>query len=296
MSSTKDYLTLHFLVFLWGFTAILGALVTIPSVEMVFWRTTLAAFGMGALMLYRRESFAVSTADVIKLLLTGGIVAIHWMTFFYSARISNPSTSLVGFATCSLWAAFLEPIVKGNKIQFVEVLLGVVVVGGLYVIFAFDFQYPLGLFFGILSGLTCAIFGVINSLMVKRINSTSITFYEMIGGSITVALFFPYYANNIAPDGQLHIIPPALDWLWIAILAFVCSVYGYAVGIELMKRLSVFIIQLSLNLEPVYGIILALVIFGDSEVMGPSFYVGTAIILAAVASYPILKKRFVSAS
>jgi drug/metabolite transporter (DMT)-like permease len=292
MSSTKDYLTLHFLVLLWGFTAILGALVTIPSVEMVFYRTSLAAFGMGVVILYRKESFAVSMTDIIKLMLTGGIVAFHWITFFYSARISNPSTSLVGFATCSLWAAFLEPIVKGKRIQFIEVLLGVVVVGGLYVIFAFDFQYPLGLFFGILSGLTCAIFGVINSLLVKRINSTTITFYEMIGGATFVAMFFPYYAANIAPDGQLHLNPPALDWLWIAILAFVCSVYGYAVGIELMKRLSVFVIQLTLNLEPVYGIILALVIFGDSEVMGPSFYAGTAIILGAVASYPVLKKRF----
>jgi drug/metabolite transporter (DMT)-like permease len=294
MSSTKDYITLHFLVFLWGFTAILGKLITIPAVEMVFYRTTLAALGMGALMLYRKESFAVSTTDVIKLMFTGCIVAFHWITFFYSGRISNPSTSLVGFATCSLWAAFLEPIVKGNRIQFVEVLLGVVVVGGLYVIFAFDFQYPLGLFFGIVSGLTCAIFGVINSLMVKRISSTAITFYEMIGGGIAVALFFPYYANNIAPDGQLHLNPPTLDWLWLAVLAFVCSVYGYAVGIELMKRLSVFVIQLTLNLEPVYGIILALMIFGDSEVMGPTFYVGTAIILGAVVSYPVLKKRFVT--
>jgi drug/metabolite transporter (DMT)-like permease len=291
MSSTKDYVTLHFLVFLWGFTAILGNLVTIPAVEMVFYRTLLAALGMGALMLYWKETFVVSNTDLVKLLLTGGIVAIHWITFFYAGRISNPSTSLVGFATCSLWAAFLEPIVKGRRIQLIEVLLGMVVVGGLYVIFAFDFKYPLGLFFGILSGLTCAIFGVINSLLVKRINSTAITFYEMVGGTITVTLFFPYYASNIAADGQLHLNPPPLDWLWIAILAFVCSVYGYAVGIELMKRLSVFVIQLSLNLEPVYGIILALLIFGDSEVMGPSFYVGTAIILAAVLSYPLLKAK-----
>jgi drug/metabolite transporter (DMT)-like permease len=293
MSSTKDYVTLHFLVFLWGFTAILGQLVTIPAVEMVFYRTLLAALGMGALMLYRKESFAVSNSDLIKIMLTGGIVAIHWITFFYSARISNTSTSLVGFATCSLWAAFLEPLVKGYRIQFIEVLLGAVVLGGLYLIFAFDFQYPLGLFFGIMSGLTCAIFGVINSLLVKRINSTTITFYEMIGGTVTVSLFFLYYISNIAPDGQLHLNPPPLDWLWISILAFVCSVYGYAVGIELMKRLSVFVIQLSLNLEPVYGIILALLIFGDSEVMGTSFYVGTAIILGAVLSYPLLKKRFV---
>jgi drug/metabolite transporter (DMT)-like permease len=289
MASTKDYVNLHILVFLWGFTAILGKLVTIPAVEMVFYRTLLAAMGMAALMMYRKTTFAVSTSDLIKLLLTGSIVGIHWLTFFISGRISNPSTSLVGFATCSLWAALLEPLVKRQRIQFIEVLLGVVVVGGLYVIFSFDFQYPMGLFLGILSGVTVAIFAVINSIMVTRISSATITFYEMVGACITIALFFPYYQSNLVPDGQLHLNPPLLDWVWIAILAFVCSVYAYAVAIELMKRLSVFFIQLSLNLEPVYGIILALLIFGEDEVMGVSFYVGTAIILAAVLMYPLLK-------
>ena len=294
MSSTKDYLNLHFVVFLWGFTAILGKLVTIPPVEMVFYRTLLAAFGMGALMLARRESFGVSGTDVIKLLLTGSVVAMHWLTFFVSINISNPSTALVGFATCSLWAALLEPIVKRQKIQIVEVLLGVVVMAGLYIIFSFDFQYPLGLFFGILSGVTVAIFGVINSLFVKRMRSSVITFYEMSGACLSIALFFPYYQTNLTPDGQLHLNPPAIDWLWIAILAFVCSVYAYAVSIELMKRLSVFFIQLSLNLEPVYGIILALLIFGKSEVMAWTFYLGTAIIIAAVLTYPLLKSKRVA--
>ncbi len=289
MASTKDYVNLHILVFLWGFTAILGKLVTIPAVEMVFYRTLLAAVGMAALMLARRTSFSVSTSDLIKLLLTGSIVGIHWLTFFVSGRISNPSTSLVGFATCSLWASLLEPLVKKQKIQFIEVLLGVIVIAGLYVIFSFDFQYPMGLFLGILSGVTVAIFAVINSQFVKRISSATITFYEMVGACLTIALFFPYYQANLTTDGQLHLNPSLLDWLWIAILAFVCSVYAYAVAIELMKRLSVFFIQLSLNLEPVYGIILALLIFGEDEVMGASFYIGTAMILGAVLLYPVIK-------
>ncbi len=296
MSTTKDYINLHFLVFLWGFTAILGKLVTIPAVEMVFYRTALAAVGMGALMLVRRTSFHVSGNDLIKLLLTGSIVAVHWLTFFVSGRISNPSTSLVGFATCSLWAAFLEPLVKRQRIQGLEVALGVVVVIGLYIIFSFDFQYPLGLFFGILSGITVAIFAVINSVLVRRISSATITFYEMLGAAITIVLFFPWYRDHLTPDGKLHLAPPPIDWLWIGILAFVCSVYAYAVAIELMKRLSVFFIQLSLNLEPVYGILLALLVFGDREVMGPSFYVGTAVILGAVLSYPILKSKLTGRS
>jgi drug/metabolite transporter (DMT)-like permease len=286
-ASTKDYVNLHFLVFLWGFTAILGKLISIPAVEMVFYRTLLSALGMGALMLFRKETFGVSKTDLLKLLLTGIVVGAHWLTFFAAVKISNPSTALVGFATCSLWAALLEPAVKGQKVQFIEVLLGVVVVIGLYIIFSFNFEYPLGLFLGILSGITVAIFGVINSLMVRRINSTAITFYEMTGACLSLVVFMMFM------PGEAQLSPSALDWVWLSILALVCTVYAYAIAIELMKRLSVFFIQLSLNLEPVYGIILALLIFGESEVMGWSFYVGTVIILAAVMLYPLLKSRSV---
>jgi drug/metabolite transporter (DMT)-like permease len=294
MASTKDYLNLHFLVFLWGFTAILGKLVTIPAVEMVFYRTLLAALGMGIVILVMRGSFKVSSRDFLYLMLTGFVVAIHWLTFFASGRISNPSTSLVGFATCSLWAAFIEPLAKKTKIQFIEVGLGLVVIVGLYIIFSFDFQYPMGLFLGILSGLTCAVFAVINSKLVTRVSSLTITFYEMTGACIAVLLFFPFYADQWAIGGQLNLTPTIGDWICIAILSFVCSVYAYAVSINLTKKLSVFFIQLTLNLEPVYGIILALLIFKEKEVMSWNFYLGTVVILGAVVAYPFVKKKFKS--
>ncbi len=252
---------------------------------MVFYRTLLAAIGMAALMLFRREKFGVPSSDLVKLFLTGIVVGAHWLTFFLAVKISNPSTALVGFTACSLWAALLEPIVKKQKIQIIEVFLGTVVVVGLYIIFSFDFQYPLGLFPGILSGITVAIFGVINSLMVRRISSTTITFYEMVGACISIGVCMLFM------NGELQLKPTTVDWLWLAILAWVCTVYAYAIAIELMKRLSVFVIQLSLNLEPVYGIILALLIFGESEVMGWSFYAGTIIILGAVVLYPVLKSK-----
>ena len=292
MATTTDYFKLHFLVFLWGFTAILGKLVSIPAVEMVFYRTLLAAIGMGVVIVVLRGSFKVSNADLLKLFLTGAIVAAHWLTFFISGRISNPSTSLVGFATCSLWAAFIEPIAKKNKIQGVEVGLGLVVIIGLYLIFSFDFQYPMGLFLGILSGLTCAMFAVINSQLVTRVNSLTITFYEMIGACATVVVFFPIYTSYFAVDGQLNLSPSWGDWAWIAVLSLVCTVYAYAVAINLTKKLSVFFIQLTLNLEPVYGIILALIVFGHQEVMSWNFYLGTVVILGAVIAYPFVKDRF----
>jgi len=291
MASIQDYVKLHVLVFLWGFTAILGKLISIPAVEMVFYRTVLAAAGMAALMLATQRKFGLGSGDIFRLLLTGSIVAVHWLTFFASGRISNPSTSLVGFATCSLWAALLEPLVNRRPIKGLEVGLGILVIGGLAVIFSFSFQYPMGLMLGIVSGFTIAIFAVINSQMVKRHDAYAITFYEMCGATITIALFFPIYLKTWSVSGELMMAPSLLDWLWLCLLAFVCTVYAYAASIKLMKRLSVFTIQLTLNLEPLYGILLALLVFRESEVMSTGFYAGTLIILGAVFAYPALKRR-----
>jgi drug/metabolite transporter (DMT)-like permease len=291
MDNLKDYVKLHVLVFLWGFTAILGKLITIPAMEMVFYRTVLAAMGMAFILLVTKKKFRVSGSDALMLLATGSIVAVHWLTFFASGRVSNPSTSLVGFATCSLWTALIEPIVKRQRIQKLEVGLGIVVIAGLYVIFTTNFQYPLGLLLGIASGFTIAIFAVINSQLVKRMDSYTITFYEMVGAGLTLALFFPLYLQAWSSTGKLDLVPTALDWLWLAILAFVCTVYAYAAAINLMRRLSVFTIQLTLNLEPVYGIVLALLVFREKEVMDAGFYIGTMIILGAVLLYPALRRR-----
>lgn len=291
IATTKDYIKLHFLVFLWGFTAVLGKLVSIPSVEMVFYRTLLAAVGMAFLILFTHGSFFISKSDFIKISLTGFIVAIHWLTFFAAGRVANPSTSLVGFATCSFWAALIEPIAKRKKIQLLEIGLGLVVIAGLYIIFARDFQYPFGLFLGIISGLTAAIFSVINSKLVIRVNANTITFYEMVSACVIILLFLPIYKGIWADNGQLFLLPLWSDWIYIAIMAWACSVYAYSAAITLTKKLSVFFIQLALNLEPVYGITLALMVFGNQEMMSLNFYIGTIIIISAVIIYPFLKKR-----
>ncbi len=290
MATTTDYLKLHFIVFLWGFTAVLGKLVLLPSVEMVFYRTLLAAVGMGVWMLAFRGTFKVTGPDLIKLLLTGLIIAVHWLAFFGAGRIANPSTSLVGFATCSLWAALIEPVAKGRKIQLLEIGLGLVVLLGLIVIFSFDFQYKLGLLLGVISGLTAALFGVINSRIVARLHAYTITFYEMVGACLGVIMFFPFYTRRLS-TGVLDLTPGFLDWVYIALMAWACSVYAFSVSINLSKRLSVFFIQLTLNLEPVYGMILALLVFGQQEVMALHFYMGTLIILSAVVVYPFLTNK-----
>ncbi|HEY5692366.1 MAG TPA: DMT family transporter, partial [Cyclobacteriaceae bacterium] len=161
------------------------------------------------------------------------------------------------------------------------------------IIFSFEFKYPLGLTLGIASGFTMAIFSVFNSRFITRIHHYTITFYEMIGAFICTVLFLPFYQALWANNHQLHLAPIGMDWIYIGILSFICTTYAYSAGIELLKRLSVFFVQLTLNLEPLYGIIMALIIFGDSEKMEFEFYVGTAIIIGSVISYPFFKEKFI---
>lgn len=291
MATTTDYLKLHFIVFLWGFSAILGKLVTISAVELVWYRSIFAALGMGAVIYFSRGTFKVSKPDLWRLLAIGAIVSLHWIAFFGAARVANVSVSLVGFATNSLWAALLEPWFNKSRIKKYELLLGLIVLTGLYIIFSFDFQYKLGLALGVFAGFTSALFSVLNAAMVKRNSARTITFYEMIGVVIVTAAFLPL-AGLGGVDIRFPALPPAMDLLYISILAAVCSVYAYTVAVDLMKRISVFVIQLSLNLEPVYGIIMAVIIFGQEEKMNMNFYIGTLVILGAVIAYPLVKKRF----
>lgn len=292
MATRGDYLKLHFLVFLWGFSGILGKLVTIPAYEMVFYRTLLSAAGIAIVMLVVKEKFRVQSKQAVSLLLTGSIVGLHWLFFFEAARVSNVSVSLVGFATNSLWTAILDPFFQKRPIKKFEIILGLIVIFGLYIIFSFNFDYPLGLMLGVLAGLTSALFASINSRMVKTIPAYTISFYEMTGAFLSLGLFMPIYQATFASGNSLQLTPTGMDWVYMIILAGACSVYAYTAAVELMKKISVFVIQLSLNLEPIYGIIMAVLIFGSEEKMGVNFYFGTLVILSAVLVYPFLKKKF----
>lgn len=289
MSQTKDYIKLHFIVLIWGFTAILGLLISIPSVEIVFYRTLLSFIALGILLHFRKRNFSLGHHEILKILSTGVLIAAHWILFFAAARVSTASVCLAGMATCSLWTSFIEPAFNKRRINMVEVLLGLVVIVGLYVIFRFEFDHALGLTMAIISAFLSAMFTVINGQFIKKHNPFMITFYEMIGACLGTALFFPIYMTYFS-DGALNLSPTLLDWFYLAILAGVCTVYAYSISVELMKRISAFVINLTVNLEPVYGIILAVLIFGEKEQMAGGFYVGTLIILSAVLSYPLINR------
>ncbi len=288
MPRTRDYLELHFIVLLWGFTAVLGKLITIPPVELVFYRVLLSSVLLAIWLGWKKETFQVPFATLWQLLGNGVLIAGHWVTFFASARVSNVSISLAGFATIALWTSLLEPLILKRKFRWYEFFLGLVIIAGLYIIFRFQIDHAWGLCLGIISAFLGALFTVLNGKFTRKHHHFTITFYEMIGATLGIALIFPWYAFQ-NPEG-LQLNPTSQDWIYILILALVCTVYAYSISVELMKRLSAFAINLTVNLEPVYGIILALIILGDSERMTADFYIGTLVILGAVLAYPFFDR------
>lgn len=288
----KDYLHLHFLVLIWGFTAILGLLITIPPVEVVFYRTLFASLGLWILIYFHKLNLHIGRVEIIKLLLTGSLIAGHWILFFTSARIATASVCLAGMATTSFWTSFLEPLVLKKSIKWYEVFLGLIVIVGLYIIFRVEFDHALGLLLALISAFLAALFTVINVNFAKVQHHYTVTFYEMTGACLSIALFFPLYKFLLAENHQLNLSLSYSDLFFILILAIACTVYAYSASIELMKKISAFSVNLTVNLEPVYGIILAVLIFGDSEKMNIGFYIGASIILFSVLAHPVLNRYY----
>jgi drug/metabolite transporter (DMT)-like permease len=287
-ASYKDYLMLHFIVLIWGFTAILGLLISIPSLEIVFFRTLIATVMLGLLFWWKKTPFRLRGPELWKVLGTGFIISLHWILFFWAARVSTASVCLAGMATTSLWTAFIEPLANKKRINVFEIFLGLLVISGLYVIFRFEIAYWLGLIMAVGSAFLGAVFTVINGKLTQRHHPNVLTFYEMLGAFLFAAMLLPVYSFVFASNG-LQLTPSPMDWLWLLLLGGVCTVYAFSVSVELMRRITAFAVNLTVNLEPVYGIILAVLIFGEKEKMTTEFYLGTLIILISVLIYPVYK-------
>ena len=290
MSATaRDYIQLHFIIILWGFTAILGLLIHVPPLELVFYRTFLASLGLLIIILFRKLPLVVPSKYTLRFIGTGVIIAAHWILFFGSARVSTASVCLAGMATTSFWTSLIEPIVNKRKVQALEVFFGLIVIAGLYLIFHFEFNHALGLVLALISAILAAVFTVINSKFTHAHNHHTISFYEMAGASLATGIMIPVYYLITSRGLDAVSYPAASDWGYLLILAIACTVYPFTVAIELMKRISAFLVNLSINMEPVYGILLAFIIFGEKERMNPGFYFGTLIILLSVILYPFLR-------
>jgi drug/metabolite transporter (DMT)-like permease len=288
MPRLKDFLELHFIIFLWGFTAILGKLISIPAVELVAVRTFIAFLSLALIIKFRKGLFNIGTLPFLKIMGVGFLLAAHWILFFASARVSSVSICLAGLATSSLWTALLEPIFTSKKIKPHEVLLAIIIMIGLYVIFQFEFNHAVGIIMAVGSALMAAIFTIINSRLTKIYPSATISCYEMLGACIGTVLFFPIYTTFFAENNVLDFSLSGMDWVYLLLLTLVCTVYAYTAAVRLMQKITAFAMNLTVNLEPVYGIVLAWLIFGEKERMSTGFYYGALIILGAVFIYPIL--------
>ncbi|GAB3567970.1 DMT family transporter [Spirosoma luteolum] len=293
-ATATDYLQLHFIVLIWGFTAILGKLLQpLDSSAIVLYRTALAVLGLGVVLAIRRQSIRVDPADRWRLLGTGLLIGLHWVAFFLAARLANVSVCLAGMATSSLWASVLEPILLRRRVRLVEIVLGGVVLSGLYLIFRFEFDKVAGLAMAIFAAMLSSLFTIINSRFTQRYDALVISWYEMAGATVG-ALLLVGLTRVTDPLAASHVIQyapdSALQWLWLLLLAMVCTVYAYSVGVRLLRKFSPYMAILTVNLEPVYGILLAVLIFGDTEHMTAGFYFGTLVILLAVLAYPFLDR------
>lgn len=290
MSSLRDYLNLHFIVLLWGFTAILGKLITVPPVELVLLRTFFAAIGLLLVMAYARRTFRIhGLRNKVLIVIAGVAIASHWILFFLAAELSNVSVCLAGMATTAIWTSLAEPLSMRKQVKLYELLIGGLGFLGMLVIFRDDFQYGLGFAVAVGAAMLSAVFTVINAHVIRTNDPITISFYEMGFAAIAIACFLPVYLNSLSA-APLQLIPIGMDLLYLFVLVAVCTVYAFTVSVELMRRLSAFTINLIINLEPVYGIVLALVIFGAAEEMNLSFYFGTGIILISVLIYPPIQR------
>ncbi|MEQ6118255.1 DMT family transporter [Reichenbachiella sp. MALMAid0571] len=283
----RPYLHLHFLVFVWSFTAILGKLISIPSLEIVFYRTLFTCISLFVIIKLKGLSLSIDKKNFATIFGTGSIIALHWVLFFLSARVSNISICLAGMATSSLWTSLIDPIMSRRKIKIYEIVLGIVAIIGISVVFDAVIDQYIGFLIAVLSGFLASVFMIINSRLVKKRDHFVISFYQMLGAFLFVLLFLPIY-GFIITDNSIQLSLNLSDTICLLILSLACTVYAYSSSIKLMHKLSAFAMTLTINLEPVYGILLAVIIFKDDERMGTSFYWGTAIILCSVLLYPVL--------
>ena len=281
----KSYLHLHVIVFIWGFTAILGKLISLEALDLVWYRMLFASVIMTFVVLFNKEKIKVPFNVLIGFIVSGIIIAAHWLTFYQAIKVSNISITLACLSTGAFFASILEPIFYKRKVIWYELLFGVIVVVGLGIIFNVETKYTTGIYLAVTSAFLSALFSVINGKYAKEYNPNIISLYELSSGVFFISIYL-FFAGSFTPAFFALSIN---DLIWLFLLSSICTAYAFSASVKVMKFLSPFTVMLTINLEPIYGIILALLIFDDTEEMTPLFYVGALIILATVIANGIVK-------
>lgn len=283
---SKNLLILHFTVFIWGFTGILGKLISISAVHLVWYRVLIASVSLLLYFKLKKSSFKIPRKAMIQLVLTGGIVGLHWILFFGSIKLSTVSVALVCFSSITLFTAILEPVINRKRISKMEIVAGILIITGIILIFHFESHYTKGIIMG-LAGAACAsLFSIINSRQVKKIEPTVITLYELGGALFWISIYLLFTGGF-----DKTMVPTPADTGYLLILGTICTSVAYVAGVAVMKEFSAFKVALITNLEPVYGIILAFILFNDLSRLTPGFWAGAGIILSTIFLFPVARKH-----
>lgn len=277
----------HFIVVIFGFTAVLGALISVSAIPLVWYRMTLATLGLGLVLSLRKQSFRISKTIAWVAIASGVLIAFHWITFFAAVKVSNVSITLSVFSSGAFLTSLLEPIFYKRKVIGYEVLFGLLVVVGLVLVLGADATHVKGFIYAGISTVLAVLFTLLNGKFVSKTNPYILSFYELLVGALVVSVLLAAQGAFTASFFEIS----AQDLFWLAILAFVCTSYAFVISVVVMRHLTPYSIMLGINMEPVYGIALAYVIFGEKESMPSSFYIGVLCILSAVISNGVLKLR-----
>lgn len=271
---------LHLAVFLWGFTGVLGKAIQLNEGLLVWYRLLITVITLFFLMIWKNELKKVTLKTAWKLAAIGCIVALHWVCFYGSIKYANVSIALICLSAAGVLTALIEPIFTSKKIVVVEVLLGFIAIIGIYLIFHFDTKYRIGILIGFLSTILSVLFSVLNKKMVDQVPPKTMILFELSGGLLFLSLLMPLYLKHFPVTSLL---PRFQDWMWLIILSWICTVWAFDLSLQALKRISAFTQNLTLNLEPVYGIILAFFVYQENKYLNFSFYIGFVLILLAVA-------------
>jgi drug/metabolite transporter (DMT)-like permease len=281
----KAFLQLHIAVFLAGFTGLLGRLITLNEGMIVWYRLLLTAATMWILFGLLKKLQKIAVIDILKITGVGFIAAMHWVTFYGSIKYSNISVALVCFSSIGFFTALFEPLILKKRINVIELLLGLITLFGIYIIFHFDTQYKTGIIVGIISAMLASLFPIYNREFLKRINVETMLAWQQTGGFVVLSILLPFYLQKFPTDS---FIPSLENFGWLLMLSWLCSVIAFQLSSNALKKLSAFTVNLTYNLEPVYGIILAFIVYQENQFLSKWFFVGFGIIAVALIIHIII--------
>ena len=283
----KHQLILHIIVLIWGLTGILGDYINLSSSKIVFFRTLIAFVSLIFIGLFIKQSKKLTLNQILKISGVGIIVGLHWFTFFYSIKVSTISIGVVCMSLTTLFVALIEPIIFKRKISKSEIFISIFILVGIIIIFGFEFKYVEGILFGVFSALMAAIFSVFNGELIKTVSSFSITKYEMLG-AVMVSSLIMLFSNEF--DSSLFVMSNN-DLILLLFLGLVCTTVAFMISVWVMKFLGAFTVSVSINMEPIYTIIIAVLLAPEKEKMTYGFYIGGAVIIGAIFTNAYLKRR-----